>query len=137
LFLQTDDVSRARRGLRASRGEEVHQLPLTRLLSAAARNASRKSEVDRDYFFCIPLPDGDVAIVNANRNATASISFQHGTAVLPTPRSQITIDPRYLFGLLTGVYHWNNADVGSHFFVRRIPNEFDRHPQRFLNFLSL
>jgi UDP-MurNAc hydroxylase len=122
---------------RLIREAEIHQLPLRRLLSAAARNACRKSEVDRDYFFCIHLPDDDIAVVNANRNATASISFQRGTAALPTPRSEITIDPRCLFGLLTGVYHWNNADVGSHFFVRRIPNEFDRRVQRFLNFLCL
>ena len=42
------------------------------------------------------------------------------------PRSEITIDPRYLYGLITMIFHWNNAEVGSHYMVkRRMPRTFD------------
>jgi len=56
---------------------------------------------------------------------------------LPEPRSEIEIDIRYLFGLLTNVYHWNNAEVGSQFNTRRVPNVFNRQAQSFLNYLAL
>lgn len=59
------------------------------------------------------------------------------TALLPAPRSEIIIDPRYLFGLLTNVYHWNNAEVGSQYYTRRSPNVFNRKAQSFLNYLSI
>lgn len=52
--------------------------------------------------------------------------------------SEITIDYRYLYGLLTTVYHWNNAEVGSHYFVNRYPlNNFKRSVQGYLNFFTL
>jgi hypothetical protein len=44
---------------------------------------------------------------------------------------------RYLFGLLTGLFHWNNAEVGSQFQTRRIPDQFSREAQNFLNFLTV
>jgi hypothetical protein len=56
---------------------------------------------------------------------------------LPQPRSEISIDLRYLFGLLTGLFQWNNAQVGSQFQTRRIPDEFLRDAQKFLNFLTV
>ena len=56
---------------------------------------------------------------------------------MPTPRSEIIIDKRYLFGLITCVYHWNNAEVGSQYMVRRIPNEFNSKAQRFLDFFTI
>ena len=53
------------------------------------------------------------------------------------PRSEIHIDLRYLFGLLTGVFHWNNAEVGSQFMTQRIPDTFNRDAQAFLNFFHV
>ena len=48
------------------------------------------------------------------------------------------IDYRYLYGLLTTIYHWNNATVGSQYFSQRYPlSDFRREVQRFLNFLSV
>ena len=58
-------------------------------------------------------------------------------ADLPSPRSEILIDPRYLFGLLTHIYHWNNAEVGSQYVTRRVPNIFNRTAQGFLNYLAI
>ena len=57
---------------------------------------------------------------------------------LNTPYSSISIDYRYLFGLLTGVYHWNNAEVGSLYQTRRIPEDNHYiHAQSFLNFFRV
>ena len=117
--------------------DEVHQLPLKRLLGIAAQRAKAKSECHSDYFFCIGLPGGAYATINANSAATTPCTFTATTDGWPEPRSEITIDPRYLFGLLTGIYHWNNAEVGSQFFSRRTPNIFNREAQAFLNFLSV
>jgi hypothetical protein len=117
--------------------EEIGQLPLKRLLTSASRNAVSKSECDEDYYFCITLPNKQVAIINANKNDTKSLSFIEEFVPLPTPCSVITIDPRYLFGLLTNVYHWNNAEVGSQYLTRRTPNIVNRKAQAFLNYLTI
>ena len=51
--------------------------------------------------------------------------------------SEILIDYRYLFGLLTTIYHWDNATVGSHYDTRRSPQDFyAREIVNYLNFFS-
>jgi UDP-MurNAc hydroxylase len=117
--------------------DEIHQLPLRRLLLSGAKNAKGKSECKEDYFFCIHLPAGEYAVINANREAQDVIKYISKKEELPHPRSEVYIDPRYLFGLLTHVYHWNNAEVGSQYGVRRVPNIFNRQAQCFLNFLAI
>ena len=119
--------------------DEAYQLPLKRLLAAACANAKAKSEVDEDYFFTFRLPQGEVAVLNANKNATAGMKITTENEIRQLmPRSEIGIDPRYLFGLLTHVYHWNNAEVGSQFLTRRYPPTlFNRKAQAFLNFLTV
>lgn len=115
---------------------EIHQLPIKRLLIAATKNALAKSECEEDYFFCIELLHGEVAVINANRK-TGSIEFLKRPLVFPEPRTEIFIDLRYFFGLITHIYHWNNAEVGSQFLSRRYPNVFNRKAQSFLNFLAV
>lgn len=117
--------------------EEINQLPIKRLLYLATKKAISKSELDQDYFFCIKLHTGEYALINANKNAKQCIIFTDNYEELPTPRSEITIDMRYLFGLITHIYHWNNAEVGSQFYTKRIPNIFNRKAQTFLNFLAI
>jgi hypothetical protein len=112
---------------------EIHQLPLKRLLIAATRNALAKSECERDYFFCLFLPNQEIAVINTNKTGSNNISFCKEAEKLLTPRSEVYIDPRHLFGLLTNVYHWNNAEIGSQYITRRYPNELDRKAQRFSN----
>jgi UDP-MurNAc hydroxylase len=117
---------------------EVGQLPLKRLLMAAARTASARSECDQDYYFVFKVPDGAFAVINAKRGVDVPLRFcAQGQMHLLEPRSEIDIDPRYLFGLLTGVYHWNNAEVGSQYQTRRYPNHFNPSAQSFLNFLVI
>lgn len=115
---------------------ELHQLPLKRLLASATQNAIAKSECDHDYFFCVSLPNSEYAVINANKNIAPDIKIADKES-LPSPRSEIYADPRYLFGLLTSVYHWNNAEVGSQYNTRRYPNVFDRKAQSFLNYLAI
>jgi UDP-MurNAc hydroxylase len=49
----------------------------------------------------------------------------------------ITIDTRLLHGLLTKKYHWNNAEVGSHFEFYRDNGVYDHRVYDFLNFLHI
>ena len=49
----------------------------------------------------------------------------------------ITIDSRLLHGLLTKKYHWNNAEVGSHFEFYRDNDVYDHRVYDFLNFLHI
>ena len=117
--------------------KEIHQLPLKRLLLSAVRNAVRKSECDDDYFFCIKIQRNEYAIINSNRKSENSVYFTDNNCDFPTPRSEIIIDNRYLFGLLVNIYHWNNAEVGSQYYTRRVPNILNRKAQRFLNNLTI
>ncbi len=117
--------------------DEVYQLPLDQYLSKSYKNAIKKSELNKDYFFVFNLDD-QICIMNANKN-NVDIRFidKIYSGSMPTPRSEIIIDKRYLFGLLTRSYHWNNADVGSQYMVRRTPNEFNLEAQRFLDFFTI
>ena len=117
--------------------EEIGQLPLKRLLIQASRNALNKSECEVDYFFCFNLPNVEICVLNANKTRSESITFFDNLTPLPVPRSEIFIDPRHLFGLLTNVYHWNNAEVGSQYETRRTPNVLNRKAQTFLNYLTI
>ncbi len=116
---------------------EIYQLPLKRLLFLASKKAKEMSKYPADYFFVIQLPGGEFVVINSNISDVAPIYFIDAIPDDLRPRSEIYIDPRYLFGLLTNVYHWNNAEVGSQFTTRRFPNVFNRNVQSFLNFLSV
>lgn len=116
---------------------EIHQLPLTRLLILAAKKAKKVFEYNADYYFIIQIPGGEFAVINLNNSDVSPVSFIKSVPDSLMPRSEIYIDPRYLFGLLVNVYHWNNAEVGSQFVTRRVPNVFNRNVQSFLNFLSI
>lgn len=54
-----------------------------------------------------------------------------------SPREEIYIDSRLLDGLLDGNFHWNNAEIGSHFCFRREPESYDRRVYNLLNFLHV
>jgi len=114
--------------------ESVALLPMKRLARKAYTNALRASRCRRDHFHCFAMSSGWL-VVNVNpehpffevRNDVSALS----------PRSEITVDLRYMFGLMTGVFHWDNAAVGSHLHVRRHPDVFDRSVERFLNFFCV
>ena len=116
---------------------EIDQLPLKRLLISATHKAKKYSEYNKDFFFIINFGKKNVAVINVNKIKKNSIYFKKNLNNLPKPRCEITIDPRYLFGLITNIYHWNNAEGGSHYTCNRVPNIFNRKVQNFLNFLAI
>ncbi|MGC1304292.1 MAG: MBL fold metallo-hydrolase [Caulobacteraceae bacterium] len=117
---------------------EVGQLPLKRLLGQALAKARARSQVEQDHHVALSLGEGAYAVFNCRRDAEAGLAVMDRTALdAITPLSRIEIDPRYLFGLLTHVYHWNNAEVGSGYQTRRHPDVFDRRIQGFLHNLNL
>ena len=119
----------------------IDKINFMRLLNAASMKAIKKSEIDEEYHFIFSILDNDDQV-----KLRFDINTQDG-AVRPMPLdakveylefSEIKIDFRYLYGLLTTVYHWNNAEVGSQFFTKRYPlNNFKPKAQSFLNFLSI
>ena len=113
--------------------ELARAAPIERLLRAAYRRALSKSECAGDYFFIL----NDAFVLNARGGSEFLKPLAAGEAAKFSPRSEVTIDPRLLFGLLAGVFHWNNAEVGSFFTTRRIPDQHNRAAQGFLNFLSV
>lgn len=56
---------------------------------------------------------------------------------IETEDVRIFCDPRYLYGLLTMIFHWDNASVGSQLITRRAPEDFNRSSQDFLNFFHV
>ncbi len=109
-------------------------IPFSRLIRAAYQKALIKSEADFDYYFCLKLSDG-FHVLNAN-SGKQEYHIEQDVSKL-SPRSEIYVDYRYLYGLLTGVFHWNNAYVGSMYMTRREPDQYFKEVQDFLNFLSV
>jgi UDP-MurNAc hydroxylase len=112
----------------------VSAIPFRRLLPRSYAHAQRRSPCREPYYFCLRLP-GEWFVANAERDSDRCW-FARDVSDLE-PRSEIEIDPRYLFGLLTGIFHWNNADVGSQYRTHRVPDLFLREAQAFLSFLHI
>lgn len=118
-------------------------VPMGRLIKSAYERAHQRSECVNSYYFFVQTGLGETGwLLSADRRQYCFKETQEDTAI-EIARSQnatlsiLTIDYRYLFGLLTGIYHWNNAEVGSHYRTHRTPNEYNRHAQRFLYNLNL
>ena len=52
---------------------EIHQLPIKRLLVTAEMNAQRKSESDKSYFFCIRLGEKEYAVLDVKKNSQMTL----------------------------------------------------------------
>jgi UDP-MurNAc hydroxylase len=116
--------------------DHVDMLPILRLLPKAYNNAIKFSEVKEDYYFYIHIDDIGV-LMNCNMNNHSYKVLKHSEN-LPTPRTEIFINKIYLFGLLTMIYHWNNAEGGSQYMSRRFPfYAYNMHAQTFLSFLHI
>ena len=119
----------------------IDKINFMRLLNAASMKAIKKSEIDEEYHFIFSILDNDDQVklrfdINTQDGAVRPMPLDAGVEYLEF--SEIKIDYRYLYGLLTTVYHWNNAEVGSQFFTKRHPlNNFKPKVQSFLNFLSI
>ena len=107
---------------------------MNRCLLESYENAFANSVCDFDYFFCIKRSD-DWFYMNVNRNIHGVGFIDYVETMLP--RSEIIIPETYLCGLLTQRYHWNGAQIGSHYTVRRFPDVFNRDVEAFLYFFSV
>lgn len=113
---------------------DFSKINLIHLLRITYSNALQHSLCAEDYYYCFWI-NNQYAVLNVNPN---NVLFTVETSVDNySPRSEMYIDPRYLFGLLLKTYHWNTAEVGSHMMVRRYPDQFDRQVQLFINYLFI
>lgn len=109
----------------------LNKIPFERLLRKAYDRAMKANEYRGDnYYIAIKLLKGYYL---CNINSYAEKAFYSDTLIVE-PNLIIELDLRYLFGLITGIYHWNNAIVGSHLRVTRSPDIFNRNVNNFLNF---
>jgi len=110
-----------------------------RLLKSATKKAHSKLEYEGEYSFIFSIKENNsikkrflcdvqnLTVEEVNDIEDLSINYY----------SEILIDYRYLFGLLTTIYHWDNATVGSHYDTRRSPQDFyAREIVNYLNFFS-
>ena len=93
------------------------------LLYRAAGNRAKYSGVNMDHWYCFQIA-GEWLALNTNRADSAPDRRKEVASL--SPRTEIYIDPRYLHGLLTGVYNWGVAQGGSHFMSRRHGIEYVR-----------
>jgi len=112
-----------------------------RLLNQAFLKACMKSELEDEYIFIISIMDESNSIkqryeLNPSEKIIKQLDIEGKLDYVAY--SEIKIDYRYLYGLLTTVYHWNNAEIGSHYFTKRVPlDNFNPNAQSFLNFLAI
>jgi len=106
------------------------RLPIGLILPLAVDAARRRWPIEESCWLCISDDDGstyhafDVA---ADEAPSALEAVGH-----LFPRLEIRVDERHLFGLLTRLYHWNNAEIGSHLRFARRPDVYRRDVHSFL-----
>lgn len=111
-----------------------------RLLKVASANARTKVQINYNYNLIFSILDKNNKVqqrfdLSMLDNSISEIGIDHPLTY--REYSEIIIDYRYLYGLLTSIYHWNNAEVGSQYFTRRRPlNNFRREVQNYLSFMS-
>lgn len=111
---------------------EISDIPFAKILIKAYKKAVPKFTYNENYWFCIKLQE-EWFVMNCNSKKPTCGAEK--TSPQMTPRSEIYIDLRYLYGLLNGNYHWGNAEVGSQFMTRRYPDLYNEEVQNYLNFL--
>ena len=114
--------------------KEILISAIAKLLPKAYRNAHSRSRVNIDWWICLRL-EKEWFICNTNKSQSSCSFEQQVTG--RTNRLEIHADIRLLFGLITQLFHWNNAEVGSLYPARRIPDKFDRNVQAFMYFFHV
>lgn len=99
----------------------VARLPLLKLLQSAAKHSERRFRPQPTLWICIKPNGSDTWFVMT----TASGKVTEETKIDGlTPRYEVTMDARFLFGCLTRLYNWNSARIGSLVRFRAVPGEF-------------
>lgn len=113
-------------------------LPILPLLTAAKRRARGRIRIDDSYWLVVRPDSGRHAFkLNLSDDAPPTIHPRDEPFEALTPRLEVMLDERYLFGLLSRLYHWNNAEVGSLYRSRRVPLDYRSDVYRFLDSLQV
>ncbi len=110
---------------------EERSIPLIALVRSAYARAIKGSRAKKSFWLCLkPQALGTYLAFDVSQDQGVQVleDVSHLTA-----RCEIFIDDRYLFGLLTQLYHWNNAAIGSQYRSKRVPDEFKREVYSFLD----
>ncbi len=116
------------------------KIPFKKLLPKAYYNALKFSQCDYTHYYCFNINNEYSFCCSVNKdNPHFFYTDEHDNEIerISYPKNEISIDYRYLFGLITSVFHWNNAEVGSQFTTKRTPDIYDRKVQSFLNFFCI
>lgn len=104
------------------------------LLSDAHRKAVQRIRNLPSSWICFKIQDSKYLCVHSEQPGAVSVVDEvEGLK----EREVISIDKRLLHGLLTKKFHWNNAEIGSHFGFYRVPDSYDQRVYDFLNFLHV
>lgn len=118
----------------------IEKINFQKLLKAASYKAKSKSELNKEYHFIFSILDVNDQVrlrLDLNTYDCAINQIKLDFKIEHEEYSEIIIDYRYLYGLLTSIYHWNNAEVGSNYFTVRYPlDNYNQKVQRYLNFLT-
>jgi UDP-MurNAc hydroxylase len=110
-------------------------LPLKRLCAAAYKNTIARNRTNDAWWICFKPSNHDTYLV-LNTGRDEGVSEMESVDHLDR-RWELLLDERLLFLLLTGYYHWGNAEGGSHFACKRVPNEYIEEVHDFLYFLMI
>ena len=109
------------------------------LIKKSYARAMNKSKLSKDYYYLFKLFDNSNLsfsfLININNKKNTKIYFNK--FVNKKPGNVISIDYRLFYGLLTGIYHWNNASIGSLYKNTRKPLSYNKKASNFLNFFSI
>lgn len=113
---------------------EVDLADVKALLETSHRNAVARIHDLPTRWMCFRTFENSYLCVHADNPGVVMV---RDSVVDLKNREVITIDSRLLHGLLTRKFHWNNAEIGSHFSFYRDPDTFDRRVYDLLNFLHV
>lgn len=114
--------------------EDVGEAELCDLLEKAHVNAVARIKDPSDRWICFKSPATRYLCVHGHSPGKVEIVESPDELL---NREEIFIDSRLLKGLLSRDSHWNNAEIGSHFEIRRSPEVYDRRIYNLLNFLHV
>lgn len=110
----------------------VPEAELVEKLKAAHRNACSRLLDKPSMWMCFKAPETRFMCVHSDDPGQVVLTESVESL---EPREEMFLDGRLLAGLFERRYHWNNAEIGSHFEFRRFPEKYDRRVYNLLNFL--
>lgn len=112
------------------------RLPILRMMSIGIARFRKAANISHDYYIALSL-DSQFIVFNASHDGGDLEIKSLSDLEILTPRSVVSLEKRLLFALLSGVYHWNNAQVGSLLSIRRHPDIYVQEVEYAFSFLSV